>query len=153
MKIKQEMIDKIYEKVANKKWTFWCKFKMKWEKYPQNYTIIKAQPNWSSSEYIENWIVKSPKNITCDIKPTQFIYIVSLEVNYIDFKKVDKDEHFYCNVITIWHPVMIWDVLDYINTKSSTVLKYINEDWKNKRLPIEEQSKECIEYVYNLIKE
>ena len=53
----------------------------------------------------------------------------------------------------IWHPVMIWDVLDYIcNFKSIWILENILEDRNYYKKPIEEQSDECIDYVYNLIK-
>lgn len=91
--------------------------------------------------------------------------------------------------INIWHPVMIWDVLDYIwDTKTSEIIdeklstleihkwwdywnfeeirdlwachNWIMEDvieiklnqlWKEKRKPLEEQSLECIDYVFNLL--
>ena len=68
---------------------------------------------------------------------------------------------------TIWHPVMIWDVLDYIDSiefnhpndfikwhkeKYPIIIDVLFNDWENKRKPIEEQSEKCIEWIYNLIK-
>ena len=54
----------------------------------------------------------------------------------------------------IWHPVMIWDVLDYYRGESwvNVGVLTILEKWNYKRKPIEEQSDECIEFIYNLIK-
>jgi len=58
-----------------------------------------------------------------------------------------------------WHsPVMIWDVLDWMQPKywiwipdlenrSEVCMKR-----EHKRKPIEEQSEECIDFIYNLIK-
>ena len=75
-----------------------------------------------------------------------------------------------CNewiVDIIWHSVMIWDVLDYIDSiefnhpngfikwnqeKYPIIIDTLFTDWDYKRKPIEEQSEECIEYIYNLIK-
>jgi hypothetical protein len=55
----------------------------------------------------------------------------------------------------IWHPVMIWDVLDFYNKiwkYTDAVKDLIHIDiWKKKRKPIEEQSNECINLVYSLI--
>lgn len=72
-------------------------------------------------------------------------------------------------------PVMIWDVIDWIEKNSESYKPIIGEKffmtwvwkkkkikilsecclffWKEKRKPIEEQSDECIEFVYNLISE
>lgn len=53
----------------------------------------------------------------------------------------------------IWHPVMIWDVLDYIEDKweYNWEMWDILALWILKRKPIEEQSEECIDYVFNLL--
>lgn len=69
----------------------------------------------------------------------------------------------------IWHPVRIWDILDYklrdkfiiekninyqwyiIYDEAKTTLEIINL-WEEKRKPIDKQSKKCIKYIYNLIK-
>ena len=64
----------------------------------------------------------------------------------------------------IWHPVMIGDVLDWIEpywwvfaqsvnldierTRKGTLLLSVR---KQKRKPIDDQSDECIDYVYSLI--
>lgn len=67
----------------------------------------------------------------------------------------------------IGHPVMIWDVFDYINEKKITMFwsdvswaNYIRSWeqsinifnlWEHKRKPIESQSDECVSFIYDLI--
>lgn len=58
----------------------------------------------------------------------------------------------------IWHPVMIWDVLDwfYSNIELPVVERRrtcdtILFEWKDKRKPLQDQPIECIEYIYNLL--
>ena len=56
----------------------------------------------------------------------------------------------------IWHDVMIWDVLDWkLKNWKNEFLTWIFHDtaylWHFLRLPIEKQSEQCIDYVYNLI--
>lgn len=71
------------------------------------------------------------------------------------------------NFEILGHPVMIWDVMDYFIKKVKEELdnnryfgKYagVNEKiiilfFDKMRLPIEEQSDECIDFIYNLINE
>ena len=79
----------------------------------------------------------------------------------------------------IWHPVMIWDVIDWIEKKQFDIHKpipwfwfeedekisdesklYLIQDyyvdniiayWGTKRESIEFQSDECVDYIYSLI--
>ena len=64
----------------------------------------------------------------------------------------------------IWHPVMIWDVIDWIEPywcfytqdigSSQERKKKINIvllQWHKKREPIDAQSDECIDDIYSLI--
>ncbi len=51
-------------------------------------------------------------------------------------------------------PVMIWDVLDYIEINrlvDEDIIWAILNKWKEKRKPIEIQSNNCVEYIFNLI--
>jgi len=65
----------------------------------------------------------------------------------------------------IWHPVMIWDALEYFDENYTfnniwwcddcEIIRpniEVNQLWKKKRLPIESQSRECVTYIYNLTK-
>jgi len=54
-------------------------------------------------------------------------------------------------------PVMIWDVLDWRTKLNDSKSVYFDEKivkllalWDTKRLPIEKQSEECIDYIFNL---
>ena len=64
----------------------------------------------------------------------------------------------------IWHPVMIGDVIDWIepywalfaqslnlSNERQRKIKFVLVQWHKKREPIEMQSDECIDYVYSLI--
>lgn len=69
----------------------------------------------------------------------------------------------------IWCPVMIWDVISYlrkpfntfvegipvgINLEVDSYIKNINSlltEWIDAGLPVEQQSDECINFVYSLI--
>ena len=89
---------------------------------------------------------------------------------YYDWTYIEKDIVYYkdwClkdNIKLIWHPVMIWDVLDWLAKDESNNYLYI-KDWdysdvhreimdtrEEKRKPIENQNIECITFVYNLIR-
>ena len=62
----------------------------------------------------------------------------------------------------IWHPVMIGDVLDFLSTTmprtySAEANVYCDRVmkltwvWKQKRKPINDQSDECVKFVYDLL--
>jgi hypothetical protein len=141
---KEQMIDVIYDKIADKTISFGCLYE--WE----NHHI----------EIFWKWIYRAKRQ----------------------WQKITEEEFFEKDskhTKIIWHPVMIGDCLDWIekNTQwwlwayydwcipsedlSSLCIEWISLDnWKTfywnlrkeKRKPIEYQSDECIEYIYNLIK-
>lgn len=111
MPTKQDMLDKIYEVIADKTISNGCKYTFWWDIFQ---VCLHS--------------VESCKKSLWDIK-------------------------------IIWHPVMIWDVLDWFYMNIELPIR----DWREtcdiillerniKRKPIEKQSDECIEYVYNLCK-
>lgn len=141
---REEMIREIEKIVANKELSFGCRI-------VENNTIYNIQDaywcyvGWDWDIYREWW--DSDEDIE------------------IEIEKI------------IWHPVMIWDVMDFIwnnlvskifsspeseeeaDQLNSLIQDFINQKtgeiielWNLKRKPIEEQSNECIEFVYNLIK-
>lgn len=147
---RQEMIDKIYEKIADKTLSFGCKCKYDiWEKSviiwkPYNIWKISISYKWH------------------DVSEDDDIYSFDNQKNMNNFSTLEVEKE---NLLIIGHPVMIWDVFEYIwniNLKNSIWKEdivwihnhkvMVDKLWKEKRKPIDEQSEECIEYVYNLIK-
>ena len=72
-------------------------------------------------------------------------------------KKLKLSDIKYIDIFDWYDPVMIWDVLDWMYKWYNeidvlwVIDDIIHNEWDNKRKPIEEQSDECIEYIYNLI--
>jgi len=131
----EEKISKIYEVIADKTLSFGCK-------------IIFSEEKWDNRECIildDYWVYED--------WPIEFLWQwwepIDRLLDYIEI---------------IWHPVMIWDVLDWI-IKNIHEIKHYNCDlcwrvdiledmlglWENKRKPIEEQSAETIDFIYSLI--
>lgn len=84
----------------------------------------------------------------------------------------DRQICLYCWNIAHWEywyniPVMIWDVMDYFEKNNlSDYIDWVTfddywnlyefdnfliQDWKEKRKPIEEQSDDCIKFVFDLL--
>jgi len=127
---KQEMIDFIYDKVSDKNFSNWC--------------FIVYNP-------VKNWIQLNYSYITTSIFTTRatrdLIYVNPL-YHYITPVKILRSQ------ITkiIWHPVLIWNILEWVNFDEWLQPDEIFDNWGNKTKPIENQSIECITYIYNLIK-
>jgi len=161
---KQEMIEAIYKKIADKELSFWCRvsFWANWMWcYPANhyywiittekYTIEKTKTIYY---VIGRWFQRYNCFWKSNQKPQEWEIFQNEEGKIVG-------AGIYNNVNIIWQPVMIWDVLDYLekdfykNTEIFTVIwkhNFILQKWKNKRKSIDEQSEDCIEYIYNLIK-
>jgi len=193
MKTKQEKIDAIYEKVADKSLTFGCRIILNDINFYKNNKYWNVDFN-TKNNYDLNFIVISDEVINlwwfnifyskyewCDIKYLTFSNKSKETISYLEyiFSETRKERKEYSwkkkwyeiiksKIIEkiIWHPVMIWDVLAYCdmyNLMNKNMHKCIFSDWvinrwenilllwKDKRLPIEEQSSEAIDYVYNLI--
>ena len=128
---KQTMIDEIYEEMANKELTFWCRI----HRSTFNDELIFLEDREEVNNKLEYlWFDEKHR-----------------EILLID------DE-----MQIIWHPLLIWDVLDWIqsskgeinNSNIWTIWKQqinIMDLFKHKRLPIEQQSTECITYIHNLL--
>ncbi len=110
------------------------------------------------------------ENTTCSKTTEQKVEAIYKEI-------ADKcDEERCCwNCDWRWYDeetVLIWDVLDYIDEKDlelinleeltlrkgknthftyTPITSYLNSYWKYMRKPIEEQSEETIDYIYNLL--
>ena len=168
---RDEKISAIYAEMANKELTFWCKLKFDigWKKSIYNESDPATEPNY--------WIIKWE----CEYEDSVQLFLNYAFWSYAYFRTDCEDE-----VLTysddyeiIWHPVMIWDVIDWIEKKEFDVNKpipwfWFEEDeefndetkllliqdyyvdnlisyWDKKRESIESQSEDCIDYIYSLI--
>lgn len=120
-----EKIEAIYKEIANKELSLWCRV---------IYRSIFGGPFGNKKE----WIIVSK-----EIDEDNSYNVLLIKENFISSEN-EKD------LDIIWHPIMIWDVLEsfYWDIRFSD-LAWI---WKELREPIEEQSDECIDFIYNLIK-
>jgi hypothetical protein len=96
-------------------------------------TNIKENTSWQGGSIDRQWMIDK-------------IY----EVCWWDF----------CDVMCDWekkrgkYPVMIWDVLEYVMLNyPSKIFNQIPYLFTKYRKPIEDQSIECIKYVYDLVSE
>lgn len=173
MLTKEEKKEFIYKKVSNKIWKTWCSFRFKNDNYKRVFIIIQSTPYWSSCNYIEDWVVKSPEYVTEDINQPQFIYRHKygkhLDMN--DFSKI-TEEQLLLSIETIGNPIMLWDFIQYCGDNDIAIrvdneweiFEYKWQDdnwieiWKTTWISwdkliesLEEQSEEFINYFYNLI--
>ncbi len=123
---KQEMLKTIYEKIADKTPWFWLK-------------ILRKDIN---TEITDNW---------------QYIY-VDKDIFWDNPRFEEPMQLGLCQIIG--HPVMIGDILDWWYKNSDNYLdRFCYEDFvmeivnrrEEIRLPIDQQSDECIKYVYDLV--
>lgn len=118
------MIDKIYEVIADKTLSEWCiLWKVRW-----NLDLSRRKIHAS-----EDW----------DLRTVYLTYSWTIHKVYSE-SQVEE---------IIWHPVMIGDMLDWMEEDER---RFYEEDSvlnlrKEKRKPIEEQSEECISFIYNLV--
>ena len=131
---REEQIKAIYEKIADKTLSRWCLIEFNMFKWWQFFRIVDVVDDCETYEILElkymmSWFLD---NISMDFLNDETIRWFTIK----------------------WHPVMIWDVLDYYRGESwvNVGVLTILEKWNYKRKPIEEQSDECIEFIYNLIK-
>lgn len=133
---KEEKIAAIYAEIANKELTLGCKLQTElW----RTVSIVEETTD-------ELWyIVVSPESLYGDNDVGAFYCWI--RVRWLEaIEPIDIAE-------IIWHPVMIGDVLDWVTERWLRVdynSIVVNDNWSKKRLPIEDQSDECIDYVYSL---
>lgn len=133
---REEKIVAIYKEMANKELTFGCKVKFsKWI-----YSIIDRENVWFLDSY---------KGVDWNIRNT---IVIEDGVN----------SRCYSIEEIIGHPVMIWDVIKRIKENIEIsyweyLVKLLGQLsrlwlWRWLGLSIDDQTDECIDYVYSLIK-
>lgn len=141
--------------MADKKFTLGCKINVKYRAYYHWET--GGEVSYSKEDDLIVWVDWVARN-------------GDIELSKADLSEADPNwyiEDLETLVQIIWHPVMIGDVMYYTAEKridivwsnSSCALNIRDWEnslnlfnfWDNKRAPIDDQSDECIDYVYNLI--
>ena len=120
---KEEKIKLIYKKIANKTIDNNCKVIL------NNWKTIRLN---SLNEYFYDYVGNGMVEV-----------VKKEELNeFVDIKEI------------IWQNVLIWDVLNYIDEKN-----YVSDDsiellaiWNKLNEPIDNQSDECIDFVFSLLK-
>ncbi len=143
----QQKIDAIYEVIADKTISFGCKVK---KGVFHDMVVVGKVFNY------DNGTEDIKKRIQC-----AYYYWVDTEESFAEghFKTKELE--------VVWHPVMIGDVLDWISknyelefdywdwppydNSHTEIYKKIIYYWGDLRKPIEDQSEECIDYIYSLI--
>lgn len=129
---KQEKLKKIYDKIADKTLSFGCK--------------IQSYYSWYQDSICLN---EDNENI--------FVLFYNWETWIINKSDIEELK---CRII--WHPVMFWDVYQYLENNIKEIKNnlqpnnidlyvYLSYVWKNKKEPIEKQSNECINYIYIIL--
>lgn len=153
---KQQKLDAIYEAMADKTLSYGCKITTADKDYGLNVEAITIKKiEWITSW---SWYDKTDDCVSVYIpfgwrgNSGKYKPMVSFAKNKMKI---------------IWHPVRIGDVLDFFDkiifrVESEEALEILPkyklqvktqmiEKWKRKRLPIDDQSEECIDFVYSLI--
>ena len=138
---KEEKLEAIYKEMANKGVSFGCRYKF----------IKKYQ-------YCD-WAWFEPWDIITLCKRDAKYEDSFLTTFFRDIALIKKDVYDYVEII--WHPVMIWDVIKRIKANREIsyweyLVKLLGQLsrpwlWRELGLSINEQSDECINYVYSLI--
>ena len=142
---REKKLEAIYKDMANKEVSFWCLAKTNEDKTEM--ICSKLTNDWTSFSTIPY-----PDGRRCWF--TTIYNLRNSEWINLDSKRTIKE--------IIGHPVMIGEVLDWIDKKiwisnheyEEFVINEVNIAillWGEYPKPIEEQSDECIDYVYSLI--
>jgi len=120
---REEKIRKIQLIIWNKETNFWCKITPEWDEC--NCTIL-----WE--EYPDLYVL-------------------------FDWQKKPQTIRYPWYMFVIWHPVMLWDVLDWRgNQPAENTIDCLpdilyRKYWKELRKPLQDQSDDCIDYIYGLL--
>lgn len=131
MTTREEKIYKIYEVISDKISLFWQKI------------IYKKWP----------WHYCNTQIISKNFKDND--YLVKHEYNYFHPRRIKESDI----IKRFWQPVLIWDIFNWTwwNIYSCQDCWSVSRNaeifqlWEYKNKPIEEQSDECIDYIYNLL--
>ncbi len=153
---RQEKIEFIYEKIADKTLSFGCKIRIhnaylytdnkQYEDYFWSRNV-KCIIEWKYAfENEHNFSKMEISNISFYEKFDFDMKISDDVIRLFEFYKEDED------LKIIGHPVMLGDVLDYLwDKKWLMTIDRIIRHWEKKRLPIEDQDDGFIDYIYRTL--
>lgn len=145
-----EKLESIYKEMANKERSIGCRINVKYRAYYHWET--GGEVSYSKEDDLIVWVDWIASN-------------GDIELNESEFSEADPNwyiEALETLVKIIWHPVMIGDVLWWIDKKKwisnhkyeEFVIEEVNMAvllWWEYLKPIEEQSDRCIDFIYSLI--
>ena len=142
------MIDKIYYKVSDKTVSPWILIKpIIWEEY--------VSPSFQSYVHLDKNLVVW-QSLLSDNEWYR-LWLWYYDEHWDAFVEISNNDDY---ALIIWHPVMIGDVLDFVAEHDKTIPYWLSEEETEivilrleKRKPIEDQSDECIDFIYNLIQQ
>lgn len=129
---KQKMLERIYEVIADKTLNFWC-------------TVAR----WEWNSWMYYWYIWGNKITTTwnviDTLPLEHT-VIWHPVMIGDVYQWLFDNKMECNVVYAKNPIRWWKAEPYSSNK-----EFIFHRRENRRKPIDDQSDECIKFVYDLL--
>jgi len=138
---KDEMINKIYEVIADKTLSFWCIAEYKYNGFQKLLLCIQSYSIWN-----KYWTPLNYTNNPVEIDISEMRKIIWHPVMIGDVYQWLFDNKMESNVVYVKNPIRWWKVEPYSSNK-----EFIFWRRENRRKPIENQSEECITFIYNLI--
>lgn len=137
---KQQMLERIYDVIADKTPNFWCLYKTKTrDVHPLLYREYNLKKNRD-----EVFLFSRIRGKYC--LPTNDCKEIWHPVMIGDVYQWLFDNRMECNVVYAKNPIRWWKVEPYSNNK-----EFIFHRRENRRKPIDDQSDECIKFVYDLL--
>ena len=160
------MLDRIYEVIADKQLSLGCVLEFNEKDMDNKYwpiVLFKYVRQWSSSSEWYDWYRTQRWDLVCaNMRQWEFKFITERYRNCMH-RQPDEEGERICDELVekyftiIWHPVMIGDVLDWA-VKKWSMIRYDDMQcvnilylWTEKRKPIDDQSDECIKFIYSLL--
>lgn len=165
-----QMLDRIYDVIADKQLSLWCVLRFKEKEMDDKYwniVLLKYVRQWSSSSEWYDWYRTQRGDLVyADMREWEFKFITKRYRNSMHWKPDEEWERICDNLVDkyftiIWHDVMIWDTFERFRqeeVRDKLVKQFddiyslyigVMKMWKDKRKPINEQSEDCIRLIYS----
>lgn len=149
---KQQMLERIYDVIADKTLSFGCviKSKLHWlvtitEIFDVCDDDIKEHVLWNGLPHWEQLYLRY-KMYSWNVSLNDIKSVIWHPVMIGDVYQWLFDNRMECNVVYAKNPIRWWKVEPYSNNK-----EFIFHRRENRRKPIDDQSDECIKFVYDLL--